>query len=165
MPCSGGRVRLAQRHASAPIRAADFFHTYLTTAIEPVEVITEIRLPPWQAEWRWGFQEICRREGDFALVGAVVVLHIVSDALCQAARLTMFGVGGAPVRPQRAEEMLSGQRLDGHVLDQLANVVAAELEPDSDIHASAEYRREVGGVVARRAVEMALGNARRDSER
>ena len=85
--------------------------------------------------------------------------------MCQSARLTMFGVGGTPLRPQRAEAMLSGQRLRGHVLDQLASVVASELEPDSDIHASAEYRREVGGVVARRAVEMALGNARRDSER
>jgi carbon-monoxide dehydrogenase medium subunit len=77
----------------------------------------------------------------------------------------MFGVGGTPLRAQRAEAMLSGQRLEGHVLDQLASVVASELEPDSDIHASAEYRREVGGVVARRAVEMALGHARRDSER
>jgi carbon-monoxide dehydrogenase medium subunit len=147
------------------IGAADFFRTYLTTAIEPVEMLTELRFPPWQAEWRWGFQEICRREGDFALVGAVVVLHMESDGMCQAARLTMFGVGGTPLRAQRAEAMLSGQRLEGHVLDQLASVVASELEPDSDIHASAEYRREVGGVVARRAVEMALGNARRDSER
>ena len=85
--------------------------------------------------------------------------------MCQMARLTMFGVGGTPVRPQRAEAMLSGQRLEGRVFDQLASVVAAELEPDSDIVASAEYRREVGGVVARRVVEMALGNARGDSER
>ena len=147
------------------IDAADFFQTYLTTAIEPVEMLTEIRFPPWRAEWRWGFHEVCRREGDFALVGAVVVLHMDSEGMCQAARLTMFGVGGTPLRPQRAEEMMLGQRLEGRVLDQLASVVASELEPDSDIHASAEYRREVGGVVARRAVEMALGNARRDSER
>jgi aerobic carbon-monoxide dehydrogenase medium subunit len=141
------------------INAADFFRTYLTTAIEPVEMLVEIRFPPWQARWRWGFQEVCRREGDFALVGAVAVLRMDDDAVCQAARLTMFGVGGTPVRPQRAEEMLSGQRLDGQMLDQMANAVGAELDPDSDIHASAEYRREVGGVVARRAVEMALGNA------
>jgi carbon-monoxide dehydrogenase medium subunit len=147
------------------IRAEDFFRSYLTTAIEPVEMLTEIRFPPWQAQWRWGFQEVCRRQGDFALVGAVAVLRIDNDAVCQAARLSLFGVGGTSVRPQRAEEMLSGQRLEGRVLDQLAKVVAAELEPDSDIHASAEYRREVGGVVARRAVEMALGNAGRDNER
>jgi CO/xanthine dehydrogenase FAD-binding subunit len=61
--------------------------------------------------------------------------------------------------------MLSGQRLDAPVLGQLPDVVAAELEPDSDIHASAEYRREVGGVVARRAVETALGNARGHNQR
>ena len=146
------------------IGAADFFRTYLTTAIEPVELLTEIRFPPWQAQWRWGFHEVCRREGDFALVGAVAVLHMDSDEICQAASLTMFGIGGTPVRPPKAEALLLGQRLEGHVLDRLASVVAAELEPDSDIHASAEYRREVGGVVARRAVEMALGNARRDSE-
>jgi CO/xanthine dehydrogenase FAD-binding subunit len=139
--------------------AADFFRTYLTTAIEPVEMLVEIRFPPWQAQYRWGFQEVCRRQGDFALVGAVAVLRMDGDAVCQAARLAMFGVGGIPVRPQRAEAMLSGQRLDRRVLDQIAHVVGAELEPDSDIHASAEYRREVGGVVARRAVEMALGNA------
>jgi CO/xanthine dehydrogenase FAD-binding subunit len=146
------------------INAADFFRTYLTTAIEPVEMLVEIRFPPWQAQWRWGFQEVCRREGDFALVGAVAVLRVDDDAVCQAAHLAMFGVGGTPVRPQRAEEMLSGQRLDGQMLEQLAHVVGAELEPDSDIHASSEYRREVGGVVARRAVEMTLRNAGRHNE-
>jgi CO/xanthine dehydrogenase FAD-binding subunit len=147
------------------LNAADFFRSYLTTAIDPVELLVDIRFPPWQAQWRWGFQEVCRREGDFALVGAVAVLQMDHDAVCQAARLTMFGVGGAPCRPRRAEDILSGQRLEGRVLEQLANVVAAELEPDSDIHASAEYRREVGGVVARRAVETALGRAGRDDER
>src|SRR5919109_424742 len=147
------------------INAADFFRTYLTTAIEPVEMLVEIRFPPWQAQYRWGFQEVCRREGDFALVGAVAVLRMDDDAVCQAARLAMFGVGGTPARPQRAEELLSGQRLDGRLLDRIAHVVGAELEPDSDIHASAEYRREVGGVVARRAVAMALESAGRRNER
>jgi carbon-monoxide dehydrogenase medium subunit len=76
----------------------------------------------------------------------------------------MFGVGGTPIRLQRAEALLSGQRLEGRRLDELSQVGEADLEPDSDIHASAEYRREVGGVVARRAVEMALGHERRDRE-
>jgi aerobic carbon-monoxide dehydrogenase medium subunit len=147
------------------IRAADFFRTYLTTAIEPDEMLVDIRFPPWQAQWCWGFQEVCRRQGDFALVGAIVVLQMDDDTVCRAACLTMFGVGGTPVRPQRAEEMLSGRRLDARVLAQLANIVAAELEPDADIHASAEYRREVGGVIARRAVEMALGHAGGPKER
>jgi CO/xanthine dehydrogenase FAD-binding subunit len=146
------------------LNAADFFRTYLTTAIEPVEMLVDIRFPPWKLQWRWGFEEVCHRQGDFALVGAMAVLQM-DDAVCQSACVTMFGVGGTPVRLQGVEEMLSGQRLDGRVLGQMANVAAAELEPDSDMHASAEYRREVGGVVARRAVETALGNARGRNER
>jgi CO/xanthine dehydrogenase FAD-binding subunit len=147
------------------LKAPEFFLTYLTTAIEPVEMLTELRLPPWKPQWRWGIQEVCRREGDFALVGAVTLLQMEDDAVCQAARLTMFGVGGTPVRVPAAEELLSGRSIDDRMLTGLAKVVSAGLEPDSDIHASAEYRKEVGGVVARRAVETALGNTRGHSKR
>jgi CO/xanthine dehydrogenase FAD-binding subunit len=147
------------------LKAPEFFLTYLTTAIEPVEMLTELRLPPWKPQWRWGFQEVCRREGDFALVGAVALLQMEDDAVCQAARLTMFGVGGTPVRVPTAEELLSGRSIDDRMLTGLTKVVSAALEPDSDIHASSEYRKEVGGVVARRAVGTALGNARGHSER
>lgn len=139
------------------VKAADFFLTYLTTAIEPDELLVDIRFPAWNPQWRWGFQEVCRRQGDFALVGAVALLQLDEDDICHAARLTMFGVGGTPVRLPRAEEMLAGQRLDRRLLDQLAIAVAAELQPDADMHASVDYRREVGGVVARRALEAALG--------
>jgi CO/xanthine dehydrogenase FAD-binding subunit len=156
-------VRSAMRQRT--IKAQDFFRTYLTTAIQPDELLVDIRLPPWKPQWRWGFQEVCRRQGDFALVGAVALLQMDDDAVCQAARLAMFGVGGTPVRLQRVEEMLSGQPLNARVLDQVTNVVAAELEPDSDIHASAEYRQEVGGVVARRALEAALGQTRGRGDR
>jgi CO/xanthine dehydrogenase FAD-binding subunit len=142
------------------VKAADFFLTYLTTAIEPVEMLVDIRFPAWNPRWRWGFQEICRRQGDFALVGAVALLHMDGDAACQAVRLAMFGVGGTPILLPRAEEMLAGQRLDRRMLDQVADAVAAELQPDADIHASAEYRQEVGGVVARRAIEAALSQTK-----
>jgi CO/xanthine dehydrogenase FAD-binding subunit len=147
------------------MNAADFFLSYLSTAIEPGEMLTEIRLPAWKSQWQWGFQEVCRREGDFALVGAVALLQMDDDTVCQAVRLTMFGVGGTPVRLQRAEEMLSGRQVDDRLLDAVAKVVAHELQPDSDIHASAEYRKEVGGVVARRALEAALGKAKGRGDR
>jgi aerobic carbon-monoxide dehydrogenase medium subunit len=147
------------------LSAADFFLTYLTTAIEPIELLTEVRLPPWMGHWRWGFQEVCRRDGDFALVGAVAVLQMDAQTVCQRLHLILFGVGGTPVRLQGAEEMLSGRQVDDRMLNDVAKVVAEVLEPDSDIHASAEYRKEVGGVVARRALEAALGKVKGRSER
>jgi CO/xanthine dehydrogenase FAD-binding subunit len=138
------------------MKAEEFFVTYLTTAIEPIELLTEVRLPAWTREWGWGLREVCRREGDFAIVGAVSLLQLDARDTCQAARLTLFGVGGIPIRLRRAEEVLRGSPLHGTALDEVAKVVSEALQPDADLHASAVYRKEVGGVLARRTLEMAL---------
>jgi CO/xanthine dehydrogenase FAD-binding subunit len=142
------------------IHAEDFFLSYLTTAIEPEEMLTAVRLPAWQSGWGWDVQEVCRREGDFALVGAVSLLQVDDNGTCQAVRLTLFGVGGTALRVRRAEEMLRGQRVDDEALAEVANVVAEEVDADSDIHASAAYRKEVGGVMARRTLAKALSRAK-----
>jgi CO/xanthine dehydrogenase FAD-binding subunit len=141
------------------VAAEDFFVTYLTTAIEPNEILTEIRLPAWPTAWGWGIQEVCRRAGDFALVGAVSLLQVNPDNVCQAVRLALFGVDGTPVRVRRAEDALMGQRVDDPALREVEQIVAAELDPESDLHASAAYRKEVGGVMARRTLAQALDRA------
>jgi carbon-monoxide dehydrogenase medium subunit len=126
-------------------------------------MLTEIRFPAWQPTWGWDIQEVCRRAGDFALVGAIALLHIDADHICQAVRLTLFGVGGAPVRMRQAEALLAGQRVDAQALAEVARVVAAALEPEADIHASVAYRQEVGGVLARRTLTRALHKAQGDA--
>lgn len=141
------------------LAAEDFFVTYLTTAIAPEEMLTEICLPAWPAHWGWDVQEVCRRQGDFALVGAISLLQIDANARCQAARLTLFGVDGTPVRPSQAEAALIGRQVNEEVLYEVASLVAADLDPESDIHASADYRKEVGGVMARRTLAQALERA------
>ena len=155
---------LSSGRAQRIVNAEDFFVTYLTTSIDPTEVLTEVRIPPWNGEWGWSLQEVCRREGDFALVGAVALVHLDDHGACDAARLTLFGVGGTPMRARRAEDMLRGRRMDESALAEVAKVGSAELEPDSDLHASAEYRREVGGVLVRRTLQTALSRARRTKE-
>ena len=142
------------------LKAADFFLGYLTTALEPGEVLTELRVPVLDGGWGWGFAEVSRRHGDFAMVGAATLLRLDENDSCAAARITMFGVGGAPVRVTRAEEMLAGQPVDSRALEDVAKVVSEAIDPSGDIHASVEYRREVGGTLARRTVEAALGRAR-----
>ena len=151
---------LARSGSERLMKAEDFFVGYLTTALEPGEVLTEIRVPPLDGGWGWGFEEVCRRQGDFALVGAVALLQLDDNDRCRAARVTMFGVGGTPVRVGRAEEALLGGQVDIAALDEVAKAVSEAVDPPSDIHASSEYRKEVGGVVARRSVEAAMGRAR-----
>ena len=142
------------------IAAEDFFVTYLTTAIEPDELLTEIRLPAWPSGWGWEVQEICRRAGDFALVGAVAMVRVDADDVCQAARLVLFGVDGVPLRVAQAEAALVGRRVEDEALREVEQLVTAQLDPQSDLHASAAYRKEVGGVVARRSLAQALNRAR-----
>ncbi len=142
------------------IAAEDFYVTYLTTAIEPDELLTEIRLPAWPYGWGWDVQEICRRAGDFALVGAVAMLRVNADDVCQAARLVLFGVDGVPLRVAQAEAALVGRRVEGEALREVEQLVMAQLDPESDLHASAAYRKEVGGVVARRTLAQAFNCAR-----
>ena len=146
-------LRNAERQRVVPVD--EFFVTFLTTATEPDELLTEIRLPAWSPAWGWNIQEVSRRQGDFALVGSVAMLQIDDAEICRAARLVLFGVGDTPVRVADAEASMIGQRLDDARLQAVAEIVTEALDPEGDIHASATYRKEVGGVMARRTLQQA----------
>jgi carbon-monoxide dehydrogenase medium subunit len=146
-------LRNAERERVVPADA--FFVTFLTTATEPDELLTEIRLPAWSTAWGWNIQEVSRRRGDFALVGSVAMVQVDEAEACREARLVLFGVGDTPVRVASAEARLVGQRLDDALLQEVADIVTEALEPEGDIHASATYRKEVGGVMARRTLQQA----------
>src|SRR5436190_1524336 len=90
-----------------------------------------------------------------ALVGVAVVVSRRADGACGHARLVFCGVGPTPVRVARAEALVSGRRPDAAVFAAVEGLVRETLQPDGDLHASADYRREVAGVVARRALTTA----------
>jgi CO/xanthine dehydrogenase FAD-binding subunit len=148
-------ITAASSSGERTIAASDFALGPLTTALEPQEILTQVRLPllDGHGEWRWGFREVCRRDGDFALVGAVTLLRIDEEGVCRSARITMFGVGDGPARMADAEASLVGRYVDVDARAEAAALVSAAVDPGSDIHASAEYRKEVSAVMARRALE------------
>jgi CO/xanthine dehydrogenase FAD-binding subunit len=141
------------------IPAPEFFLGYLTTAIEPTELLTEIRFPGWRPGSRWAIEEVARRRGDFAIVGVVVLLQLNATGLCELARVALFGVGDRPVRMYRGEEILLGNRPEPNIFKDAAQAVAEELDPISDVHASQEYRKEVGAFLTRKALQTALARA------
>ena len=150
---------IARAQGQRVVPAADFFLDYLTTALEPDELLTEVRWPALEGRWGWGIQEVCRREGDFALAGAVALLKLDDDDRCLDARITMFGVGGVPLRMERAEQALAGDKVDTAAIADAACLVSEDLTPQSDVHASSQYRKEVAGVLARRTLREALARA------
>ncbi len=156
----GAEFLLRSKSAVRVVPAAEFFLSYLTTAIRPAELLTEIRLPKWPSGEAWAVQEIARRKGDFALIGVALRAELDAEETMQKAVIVMFGVDSKPLRMERAEAILKGRRISEAFLRELSGVVAEELQPDSDIHASAAYRKEVGGVLVRRALESALAKVK-----
>lgn len=140
------------------VSADDFYLGYMATACEANEVLTEVRLPAWKPGRIWAIDEVARRKGDFAMVGVALWADMDGTA-CADARITLFGVGGRPVRVEKAEQRLKGAALDDTTLKDVERIVFEELDPDSDIHASALYRKEVGGVLTRRALGAAAARA------
>jgi len=147
------RSKANQRSA----RAEDFFVSYMTTALEPDELLTEIGVPPLPANSGWSYQEVSRRHGDFALAGAASLVALGENGTIQQARLTLTGM--TPMRSQEAEEFLLGERPSDAAFREAARRATENLEQDSDIHASAEYRRAACAVLARRALTRAAQRA------
>lgn len=142
------------------IMAADFFVTYLTTSLQPAEVLTEVRFPALPARAGWSFTEVARRHGDFALAGAVAWLTLDGGGRCDRACLVLFGVGSTPVRARGAEQLLIGRKPDEKLFAEVGLEASREIdEPLTDVHATAEYRRDLARVLSRRSLAEAASRA------
>jgi len=151
-----GVMRVASTQGERTLTADEFFLTYLTTALEPTELLVEVRLPSPPARSGWAFLEVSRRHGDFALAGVACLLALEPDGRhIAAARLAFTGVGGTPLRARAAEAALIGEVASPALFARAGELAQAAAEPDSDVHASAEYRRHLVGVLTRRGLARA----------
>lgn len=138
-------------------RAEDFFLSYMTSTLQSDELLTEISVPAPPGQSGWSYQEISRRHGDFALAGAASLIALDANGAIQYARLTLTGT--TPIRSHQAEEFLLGETPSEALFRTAARRATENLEQESDIHASAEYRREACAVLARRALTRAARRA------
>jgi carbon-monoxide dehydrogenase medium subunit len=151
-------LRSARPSGARKIAARDFFVSVMTTALDPDEILTEVRLPGTPPHTGWGFEELSRRHGDFA-IAAVAALVTLDKGVCKEARISLGGVAGTPVRATAAEAALRGQRLDEGVVRQAADRAKDDADPSGDVHGSADYRRHLITVLARRAITRAAERA------
>lgn len=138
------------------IPAADFFRGPFSTAIEPGEILTEVRIP--HRRGGHAFVEFARTHGTFALVGVACVLELDGDAVSRAS-VGLSGVAGTPVRAAAAERALTGTVPDAASVRAAADAAIAELSPSGDVHGGTETRTDVARSYLRRGVELALTRA------
>ena len=156
----GGSLRLRSTSGERTLTPDEFFVSNLMTAIEPGEILVAVEIPVWPAGTATCFNEFCRRQGDFALAGAGAALSFDDDGRIERAGLALLGAGdrifdGTSI----ASEMLCGEKPSDAAVKAVAERVQSSVEPLSDIHAPADYRRHLAGVVTRRAVQGAVRRA------
>jgi aerobic carbon-monoxide dehydrogenase medium subunit len=145
----------SERHERI-VSARSFFVDAMSTVLEPGELLIEIRVPKTAPRTGSAFQEISRRHGDFALAAVAGTVTLRADGTIDRVNLVFSGS-----KPQLAvnTEKLIGTKPDRSFFEAVANTATAELDCESDIHASAAYRKEVARVLARRVLEEAAGRA------
>jgi CO/xanthine dehydrogenase FAD-binding subunit len=152
-------LHIASVSGTRTLAAGDFFLDALTVDLAADEIVTEIVLPKLPPRTGWGFAEVARRHGDFALAAAAATLSIAADSIIES-RVALTGVGRTALRVAAAENLLVGQTLTADVSNQVVEAVRAAIEPDTDLHASADYRRHLAGVLTSRALAAAWRRAR-----
>jgi CO/xanthine dehydrogenase FAD-binding subunit len=141
---------------SRAIPASDFALSYFATRLQEDEIVTSIRVPFLPDGWGWGFHEVSRRAGDFALVAAAAVARC-REGVVESLRLGLAGVADRPVRCAAFERAAAAAALDG--IDELADAVTEGLEPPDDASASGAYRARVARALGLRAVRDACARS------
>jgi aerobic carbon-monoxide dehydrogenase medium subunit len=144
---AGGRQR--------SVAANELFRNYLETAIEPAEVLTEVRMPAYDG-WGYSYQKFNRRSEDWAMVAVSVLVKQTGD-VCEDVRVGLTNMASVPLRAGAVEDALRGQPLNKESIAKAAEQAAEGTDPPADLNASADYKRHLARVLTRRALEEAAG--------
>jgi CO/xanthine dehydrogenase FAD-binding subunit len=136
------------------IAAKDFFVDALTNCLEPEDIVVEIEFPILQHDG-WAFEEVARRFGDFALASVAVSIRRGKSGI-EDARVAVMGVADTPLRLDNVEQQLCEIEVDGCMPDRFSEWVTSSVTPNSDLHASGEYRKHLLCELAKRAMRTAL---------
>ena len=153
----GGTVTVRGPGGEREIAAEELFQGYLTTAIAPGEVMTEIRIPS-MAGYGFGYEKFNRRAEDWAMVG-VCALVKASGGVCEDVRIGLTHMSSTPLRARAAEDALRGQPLDETHIAAAAELAAEGTDPLGDLNATPEYKRHLARVLCGRALASATNSA------
>jgi carbon-monoxide dehydrogenase medium subunit len=156
LACEGTVTLAGQGGGTREVGAGDMFQDYLTTAVGPDEVLTEIRLPALDG-WGWGYQKFSRRAEDWAMVGVCALVRKGADGSCEDVRVALTHMGSTPLRAAATEQALRGQGLDAQAIARAAEQADEGTEPPGDLNATPDYKRHLARVLTRRALERAAG--------
>lgn len=153
------KFRLSGSSGDRVINAQEFFLDYMTTAVGPQEMVTEVRVPVLPAGIGSAYAKHRRIEGGFAIVGVAAIVTL-QDGVCRRIVLGVSGGGAIPCRLREIEERCQGKQVDDQLINEIAEAAyRASVEPTTELHADAAYKRDMVRVFTRRALQTALQRA------
>ncbi len=149
-------AEIASASGAREVAAADFFESTFMTSVAPDELLVALRFPAWDQPAGFAFDEIARRSGDFALAGVGVGIGLDADGRINRAAVGMLGVGPTPLRAASVEAALMGVTVGDVDAGEVGRLAADDMDPVSDVHAGANYRRRAGSTLVGRVLAQAL---------
>lgn len=154
----GARMVACSPAGLRELPAEEFFTGPLLTALGPDELLVEVQFPCTAPGWGWAFVEVSHRHGDYALCAVAAGVRLDGSQVREA-RVVCAGVGPVPTRVREAETALVGQASEDEAARAAAEEARRHVQPEADIHASADFRRHLAGVLTHRAVRLAWSRA------
>lgn len=147
---------LASSAGQRIVHAHDFFRGTFSTAIEPVELLREVRFPDMTRDTGYAISEYSRTHGNFAIAGSAALIRLDSSLAIESASVSVFGPCSRPVRVSAAELALVGHKPSEDLAAEAGQAASAEVETIGDLHGSALYRKRLVAIHVARAVAAAL---------
>ncbi|MDA2935406.1 xanthine dehydrogenase family protein subunit M [Acidobacteria bacterium AH-259-D05] len=148
-------MKIRSQEGERTVSAEDFFLSVMTTTLEPTEMLVEVQFPVLTSSTGWAFEEFVLRHGDFAVVGVTATVTLDAREVCTDARLAAIGVDEIAFRDPAIEELLKGEKISDSLLEEVGSQLSEKVDPFDDLHASAQQRKHLAGVLAKRAVKKA----------
>ncbi len=156
----GARVVATGPNGQREIEVKDFFPGLFTTALEPEEILTEIRIPMPPPNSGGAYLKLERKVGDFATAGVAAQIALDDNGNCKQAGIGLTNVGMTPIKATKTETFLTGKTLDQATINEAAEIAASESQPMDDVRGSADYKRDLVRVLTARALTRALERAK-----
>lgn len=155
----GAQVVATGPRGERTIPIEEFFVSLFTTALQPTEILTEIRIPAAAAHTGGGYVKLERKVGDFATAAVAAHLALNNQGIVQKAGIGLTNVGPKPIKARKAEDFLRGKKADAAAIAQAAQLAADEAQPSSDLRGPAEYKKGLVKELAKRALSRAAERA------
>lgn len=153
-------LKVMKKGGERVVAAEDFFFGPFMTVIEPEEMLTEVVLRPLPARTGSSYKQVSRQRGGYAQVAVASAATLNPDNTCKQVRLVLISVGDTPILSKEASRILVGHKASQEAFRDVAEaVVKSEIDPGSDVHATADYRRHLTRVLVERSLTEAFERA------